>query len=252
VEHFWERCPISKAFSARAKMAKAFKDYTSFLPHAAADTVRASIDGLIESVSKRPKDLLELGKMAEATFYADSAEYWSDELYLPFARAVAGNKKIKEADRSRFAAHVKILENSSEGSPLPQLNLRLADGSSVELDSLLSRGETIIMFDDPDNTAASLGRIRLAANIAARQLSDAHVVKFVIVNPGEASGEWFDSMKSLPSRWVAGAMPEAGEYFDMRIRPAIYRINNKGVITNKYLTVDGLISRYEEIVAMYR
>ena len=66
------------------------------LPLANRDTVFISIDRLIDKVKKRPENLLALTRMAEAAFYSDSAIIPSDEVYLPFAKAVAGHKKSKE------------------------------------------------------------------------------------------------------------------------------------------------------------
>ena len=74
-------------------MQKAFDDYVALIPYADAQTVHQSIDNLIKTVGKNPKNLLTLAEMAEGALYADTAAITCDECYLPFAQAVAANRK---------------------------------------------------------------------------------------------------------------------------------------------------------------
>ena len=71
------------------------------------DTVHMAVDRLIDKVKKSGPNTLTLAQMAERWLWADSAEILSEEIYLPFAKAAATHKKISNADRARFASHVK-------------------------------------------------------------------------------------------------------------------------------------------------
>ena len=135
VEHFWDRCDLKSAFSSRAKMKSAFKDYTSFAVYANKDTLNMSIDNLIKQVAKQPKNLLTLGYIAEECLYSDSAEIYSEELYYPFAKAVALSKKISNAEKARFVRQEKILANSQVGMTCPNFYFTMVDATKANFEN---------------------------------------------------------------------------------------------------------------------
>lgn len=252
VEHFWDRCNFGSAFLSKGKMATAFSDFAAFMPHASADTVHAAIDKLITNVKKKaPKNVGDLAEMAEATFYADTARFWSDEIYLPFARAAATNKKVPSAQRERFAAHTLVLENSQEGMKIPSLVMTLRDGTKSNLDSLASPC-TIVLFESPGCTDCSLTRARLAANISVKQLIDARILRVADIYMNKPDAAWKESVGTLPANWTVAACPEAERYVDMRVTPAIYMLDKENRILYKHMTIDRLLSHLESVVNRHR
>ena len=149
VEHFWDRCNLKSAFSSRDKMAKAFRDYVTYMQFATKDTTITSINKLIKEVQKKPKNMLTLAQIAEETLYGDSALFWSDELYLQFTNAVIKTKKISKADKARYEHHTKILTNSLTNSTLPK------------------NGESSIFFRRYSSFIASMG-VRVSRVIFSR------------------------------------------------------------------------------------
>lgn len=248
VEHFWDRCNFKNAFSSKARMATAFADFAGFMPHAAADTVHAAIDKLINAVKKRPADLLSLTEMAEGTFYADTARFWSDELYLPFAKAAAGNKKIPAANRDKYAKHVNVLEHSQTGMQVPGLSMTLRDGSAWTTDSLTAP-VTVIMFEPKDCPDCSMTRTRLAANISAQELINAGILKIVYIYIGQPTDEWKTQVASLPGNWIVAACPEADRYFDLRVVPSLYMLDENRSILSKHISLNQLIQRFENVTS---
>lgn len=251
VEHFWDRCNFNNAFSAKAKMAGAFADFAGFMPHAAADTVHMAIDKLIDSVKKRPASLLSLTEMAEGTFYADTARFWSDELYLPFAKAAANNKKIPAEQRKKYAAQVKVLENSQVGMKVPALNATLRNGTSWNLDSI-SAPVSVILFDTPGCIDCTMTRARLAANISAQALIDSGILQIAYIYMGEPTDAWRDNVSTIPQNWIVAACPEAEQYFDMRVVPAIYMLDENRTILSKHISLNQLIQRFETVTNQAR
>ena len=243
VDHFWDRCNFNTAFSSLQRLDAAFGDWIQFMPYASADTVHMSIDRLLEKVKKSGPNTLALARMAEKRLWADTAEIRSDEIYLPFAKAAATHKKISGADRARFAAHVKMIENSSVGSSLPPLKLTAPDGSK----SLLSDIEgtnVVLFFNDPDCSDCNMARVRLSADYNARRLIDAGKLVFVSIYPGEPNDAvWLAAATEYPQNWTIVAAPDADEYFDLRETPAIYLVNNK-IIKVKNVPVDNLLNGF--------
>ncbi len=246
VEHFWDRCDMKGAFSSRAKLAEAFRDYVSFMPYASADTVHASIDALIAAVKNDKNHLLTLGEIAEQALYSDSAEVYSDELYLPFAAAVASNKKIPAASRARFEHQATVLANSSIGSTAPAMPFTTIGGESSDL-SKVESPYILLFFNDPDCEDCSLVKVRLSADYNTRALIDKGILKIVSIYPDEANDEWRATASSYPESWIVGASPTADDYFDMRHAPVMYFLDNAHKVVAKDIVIDNLLRAMEMI-----
>lgn len=241
VEHFWDKCNLKSAFSSRDKMTKAFRDYITYMQFAAKDTTISSINNLIKTVQKTPKNMLTLGEIAEETLYGDSAMFWSDELYLYFANAVINTKKLSKAEKARYKHHSTVLTNSMVGSKLPNFTFTTPKGEKVEFDSV-NAPAIILFFNDIECADCQLAKVRLATNINLNKLIDNGVIKIVTIYPGEPSKEWETEVESYPNNWIIGANEDIYDMFDMRTSPTIYQLDDKHTIIAKNLNVEGIIS----------
>lgn len=241
VEHFWDKCNLKSAFSSRDKMAKAFRDYITYMQFAAKDTTISSINNLIKAVQKTPKNMLTLGEIAEETLYGDSAMFWSDELYLYFANAVINTKKLSKAEKARYKHHSTVLTNSMVGSKLPNFTFTTPKGEKVEFDSV-NAPAIILFFNDIECADCQLAKVRLATNINLNKLINNGVIKIVTIYPGEPSKEWETEVESYPNNWIIGANEDIYDMFDMRTSPTIYQLDDKHTIIAKNLNVEGIIS----------
>ncbi len=242
VDHFWDYCDLKKAFSSRAKMAGAFSDYLSFMPHATADTVYMSIDKFLKKLEKQPNDLLFIARKAEEYLYSDSAKFWSDELYLPFARAVAKNKKIDKANKQRFEHFARILSSTQIGMPAPELKYTDRNGNPGTYAADTTYSVTVLFFNDPDCDDCRLARARLNADIKASYLQKQGIMRVVSICPGEADDAWKDAVKTYPENWAVGATPDADEIYDIRNTPSFYLIDENNVIQAKNIGIDEVIA----------
>lgn len=241
VEHFWDRCNLKSAFSSRDKMAKAFRDYVTYMQFATKDTTITSINKLIKEVQKKPKNMLTLAQIAEETLYGDSALFWSDELYLQFTNAVIKTKKISKADKARYEHHTKILTNSLTNSTLQNFEYEIPNGEKQQFDSIKAPA-IILFFNDIDCTDCQLAKVRLATDINLNKLIDLGVIKIVSIYPGEANEEWKMEASNYPKNWIVGACNDIYDMFDMRVIPTIYQLDENHKIIAKNLNVDGILS----------
>ncbi len=241
VEHFWDRCDLKSAFSARAKLAGAFNDYVSFMPYADAEVVHRSIDKLISQVKKDPKHLLILGEMAENALYGDSAEMVSDEAYLPFAKAVAGCKKIPGEQRARFEHQARVLAQSQTGQVFPELQLTGADGTAKNI-SAITTPYTIVFINDPDCSDCRMARVRLATNYDAQRLINSGSLTIVSVYPDAPDELWSESIADYPATWVVTASADVDDRVDMRSTPTFYFLDSAKKIVAKNIPVDNIIN----------
>ena len=239
--HFWDFCELSKAFSARQKMANEFSVYLSILKNASVDSALASVERLAKKLEKQPNDLLFLARQAEAKLYSDTAEAWVDGLYLPFAEAVVKHKKIDKASKSRFAHQATILKNTMMGGPAGPLPYTTREGATRNL-STDSAEVLVVFFNDPDCSDCDMARIRLDADISTTELINEGKVKIVAISLTEPNEEWKKSVANYPASWTVGANPEADLIYDLRSgTPNFYIIDRKHNVRFKHLQIDQML-----------
>lgn len=249
IEHFWDRCPWKMAYTDPAKMESTLRDFADMLPLAAPDTVHASIEHLIKQTQKKPADFATLMRLAEAVFNSDSAAIMSDEVYLPFVEAAAGYKKFKSDERDVYARKAQVMRSSSMGATLPPLTASLRNGEAYALNDTTSGAQTyVLIFETPGNAAARFDRVRFAANIAARRLIDAGLVKPLLIATTKANDDWWKSTDGLPEQWIVAEMPQAADYFDLRVNPAIYMLNGNMEVVSKWMPMSSLIANCEQLM----
>lgn len=242
VSRFWDRCNFGTAFRSPERLEQAFRDWVFIMEHASADTVHASVDRLIEKFNKKGPETLALATMAETWLYGDSGMV-SEELYLPFARAAANHRKIAPAEKARFAAHVKIMESSSLGANVPDLEFIRPDGSRGTLADIRG-GSVLLFFNDPDCPDCNMARVRLGADYNARQLIDRGELIIVSIYPDEPDDQWRTAAAAYPSNWTVCAIPEADQYFDLRESPSFYFLNSRHKVLAKNLSAEYLLGAF--------
>lgn len=248
VTHFWDRADFKSAFSKREALHNTFGDWIGFMPYASADSVHAAIDRLLARSAKSPEQILAIGRMAEQWVYSDTAQIFSEEIYRPFAAAVASNKKIKAADRARFENHVRIIDNTTTGKPVGHVNLIKPDGSHTSLDSIHTQ-MIVLLFNDYDCDDCSLARVRLSADINANALIRAGLLTVLSIQPGEASPEWIQAAASYPDNWVVGADTDADEWFALRSSPYIMLLDSRHRLLAKGIDINGLLAAMAHLKA---
>lgn len=240
-DHFWDFCDMTKAFSARQKMAQEMKVYLSIVANAEPSRGIAGVNALMKKLEEQPKDQLFLAGVAEQELYGDTAELWIDELYLPIAQAVAANKRLSKAERARFANQATVLSNSLVGKRFPSLAYTTRDGEkrNVQADS----AEVVVLFfNDPDCSDCALTRVRLDADVSMTQLIDEGKVKVVAISLCEPDEEWRESVSNYPATWTVGAAPDADLTVDLRNgTPDIYLLGRRNAIRYKHLNADQVI-----------
>jgi len=247
VEHFWDKMPWKKAYTMPGKMEATLRNFAGLLPLAAADTVYLSINKLINGASKKAENFKALMPMAEATFHSDTAMFYSDDVYLPFARAAAAHKKLDKGERERYARQAQIIESSAQGKTLPGLQITRRDGSTFALNDTTSGAQSYVIIIETEESGR-FDRVEFAANIAARQLVTAGLLKPVLIYAGEARDDWWSSTDGLPEQWSVGQLPDAGDYFDLRVAPAIYMADPQMVVATKWMPMPSLISNCEHLI----
>lgn len=246
VTHFWDRCNLQSAILNREAFKGAFMDYISFMPYAEATATHESIARLISAYEKSPEHILTLAELAEEAVYNGEADFISDEIFLPFAKAVVENKKISKTKKARLAHEAKIVEQTEVGKPAPELKYTLRDGTASKLSS--TQGAHVLLFvNDPDCDECRMTRIRLSADHNINQLLEDGLLRIVSIYPDEYSAEWAQDVANYNPRWIVGAAPDIDEEYDLRTSPALYYLNPQGIILSKTLDPDNLLEAFHVV-----
>lgn len=248
VNHFWDRCNLQSAILKRDAFKEAFMDYISFMPYADASAVHESIQRLIAAYTKSPQHVLTLAELAEEAVYNGEAEFMSDEIFLPFAKAAVDNKKISKTSKARIAHEAKVVEQTQLGKVMPNLNYTLRDGNKGQLAD--NFGTHVLVFvNDPDCDECRTARIRLSADHNINEFLDAGQLKVVSIYPGDYSAEWAQDVANYNPRWIVAAAPDVDEELDLRFTPSIYYLNPQGEILSKNSSIDSLLEGFHRVNA---
>ena len=247
MEHFWDRCDLKSVFSSVKKFQGAFSDYVDLMPFASGEVMKHSVESFLKEVGKKPKNLLTVAEMAEGLLYSDTAHVRCDECYLPFAQAVASNKKLSKAERARFDYQAKVLSRSQVGMTAPDIAYTTREGKSERLSDIAYGPYILIFINDPSCDECAMARVRLQADYALNSLIDKGLIKVLSLYPGEYDPDWAEQARDYSSRWIVGAAPDADEYFDMRNPPVFYYLNGNHKILSKSLAVDNLIEAFRRV-----
>lgn len=250
VEHFWDRVAWKTAYTAPARMEQSLRDFASFLPLAAPDTVRASVEKLIKESSKKPANFEKLMQMAEATFRSDTASLFSAEVYLPFARAAAAYKKFPAGLRERYARQVQVMESSTAGSVLPAIEAVRRDGSRFALNDTTAGAQSyVLIIERPSDIDGRFERVRFTANSAASELIEAGMLKPILVLAAAEDDEsWWKSVENLPAQWSVGRLADAESWFDLRVSPSVYMMDPSMTVVSEWMPLSTLIVNCENLV----
>lgn len=240
VEHYWDFCDFKKAFSSKPKMSESFNTFLSFMPFATPEVSRRGVAKFIKSLEKQPNNLLFIAGEAENMLFTDSAEFVGEEIYLMFAKAVADNKKIDRASRSRFVRHAELLEHNRVGLKAPDFVYTDRHGVTCHFDNDTAN-VVLLMISDPDCEECRMARIRLDADINASRLIDKGVLKVVNITPLEATSQWKEAVKNYPEKWVVGASDTFDDKYNFFTVPSFYLINNDRIIRVKNTDIDTVL-----------
>lgn len=244
VSRFWRPCDFKSAMSKTDKLRATFNDWIGLMPYATADTVHAAIKNLLATVTKSGPQTLMLAQIAEESVYSDSAEYYSAEIFLPFAKAAMDHKKIPADKKAHFAGLVKKIENVQPGKPVGHLEFRNADGTKQGIDNFKTQIVAVV-FNSHANSDSSLARVRLSADYNINKLIEARLLTVISLEPGEPTKEWLEAAASYPSNWIVGAAPDACEWFELPTEPTILLLDGRHRVLAKDVAVEGLMGAME-------
>lgn len=250
ITHYWDYCDLKKAFSSKQKIVAAFKEYLDLMPLASRDTAMPAIDKFIKSIDK-PENIITIVSAAEDYIHSDTSSVYSDELYFPFVKAAATNKKLSSAQKARYEHQYKVLSNSMVNMKMPNIEFidRYNNRNSLYTDS----AKVIIVYlFDTDCEDCAMTKIRLDADVNTTKLIDTGTLKIIALTNSAPDGEFLERVKTYPKSWVVGANPELDEIIDIQSVPAFYILDNTHTIFGKNLVLDQVLAINRQLAESVR
>lgn len=231
VEHLWDDCNLEKEdITNIASFRETFNDYISFFILADLNVVEKSIDKFIDRVSKNEKNLATVIGFTNTELFSPSAQYWSDDVYAIFAKALIGNKRVDKNVKAELQRNVRIIDNSRKGLVMGDIPLVEAAGKAASLHGLKSEC-TILFFNVDGCVDCSIYKLRLSTDVVTNRLINAGVVSVVSVYPEGADAA--SKMASDPETWRKAIVPDLYDTYDFRIVPCVYVLDKDKRIVDK-------------------
>lgn len=233
-QHFWDNYDISKPIANDDDFLRAFRDFIEFFQYANRNVVMTSIGNLMNKARSNTPNLLKVAKAAELSLFFPTAVYYSDEVYVEFARAMASNNSLKKEVRTYYADQLARINACQEQKTLTDIELVMADGSKQKL-SAVADTTTTVMFFYVDGADSSIGRTRLSADANLESLIDDGTVRVISVYLGKYKPGFADAM---PSKWINTCSEQALDIYDFRALPCVYIVGRDLLLMTKNISVD--------------
>lgn len=240
MKHFWDNMNFKsgKAVDQYA-LTHAFSVYSSAMPYASREAVEQSTKELIKKLQKNPALLLQFTKAAEENLYGNRAQFWVDEIYIPFLQALVNAKKIDKVRKIKYERQLKLLSNSQPGTIAPNFTFTKPDGTPGRYFPM--RTPTLIEFGSPTCHECRMARLKLESNVALQNAVNNGQVSILFIIP-EEEDDWQNKVSSYNSKWAVGSSDDVADIYDIRLSPTFYVIGNDGKIIAKNITADNAVS----------
>ena len=239
ITHFWENYDISKPITDDAAFETTFRDFVGFFRYAHRNVVMMVVRDLVNKAQSNVTNLQKLGRVAERALYGVEAEYWSDEVYVAFAKGLASSKQLPKDVRDHYGSQLARINAVQVGAVL-DFEYVGADGLKHRLNELPAAKSYILLFVD-DSTDSTIGRLRLSTDVALNSLLESGNAKLICLCMNSYSNDWATTAATYCDNWTVGCSEDLIKQLDLRSFPCCYVLDSQRTIVNKALSVEGLM-----------
>lgn len=244
ITHFWDSFDISKPISDDAAFETTFRDYVDFFRYSHRNVVMATVRDFVNKAQSNTANLLKVGEVAERALYGTDAEYWSDEVYVAFAKALAACKQLPRNVRDHYAEQLSRINSVRVGSILDFEYVDI-NGLKQRLSNLTAKSYILLFLDD--STDSMIGRLRLSTDVALNALLGGGEAVLVCLSTNKYSAEWAKAATGYADNWVIGCGENLSRDLDLRAFPCCYILDEQRTIVNKALSVESLMAAVNPI-----
>lgn len=239
ITHFWDNFDISKPITDDAAFERTFRDFVDFFRFGHRNVVLGAARDLVNKAQSNAGNLQKLGEVAERALYGNEAEYWSDEVYVAFARTLAGSKQLPRQVRDYYAEQLSRINSVQLGSVLDFEYVGL-DGLKHRLSEVEAKSYVLLFIDD--STDSMIGRLRLSTDVAVNALINQGETTLICLCMNKYSSDWSSVASAYADNWIIGCGENLIRDLDLRVFPCCYLLDSQRTIVNKSLSVESLMS----------
>ncbi len=241
VQHFWDKCELTKPFAAEndSLLLEAMMTYFDIMKAGAnVNLSLSSVRNLMFKSQANHDNFLKLASLAEYILYYHDTDV-VDDLYITFAQSVADASWAKKEVRNHYSEQIKRLTTSKLGQPLYDFEYTSIDGIRKHLTDNRSASAAIyvVMLSDGDS-GSSIERMRLSTDITFGKLVDDGHIKVINIILGDAPKQWDADSRSYSEKWEVGSSKDLAGKLDIRIMPCLYVLDEEFRVIAKNKTVD--------------
>lgn len=239
ITHFWDGFDISKPITDDAAFERTFRDFVDFFRYSHRNVVMSTVRDFINKAQSNASNLQKVGQVAESALYGTEAEYWSDEVYVAFAKALAGSKQLPRDVRDHYASQLARINSVQVGSMLDFEFIGL-DGLKQHLSDLNAKTFILLFLDD--STDSMIGRLRLSTDVALNALLNEGEATLVCLCANKYTADWASAAAGYADNWIIGCGENLAKDLDLRAFPVCYMLDDQRTILNKTLSVEALMT----------
>lgn len=242
VQHFWDKCELTKPFESRndSLLMEAMITYFDIMRAGANVNVSlSSVRDLMFKSQANHDNFLKLASIAEYLLYYHDFDF-IDDLYITFAQSVADVSWAKKDVRSHFAEQVRRLNASKLGQLMTDFEFTSITGAKKRLSDCKSSAKLYVLFFSDNDTGSSIERMRLNTDVAFSEAVESGQVEVINILTTDVPKNWDADSQSYASTWIVGASKDVTGKIDMRMMPCIYILDENLTVVAKNKTVDFL------------
>lgn len=242
VQHFWDKCELTRPFDARndSLLMEAMLTYFDIMRAGANVNVSlSSVRDLMFKAQANHDNFLRLASVAEYLLYYHDFDF-IDDLYITFAQAVADASWVKKDMRNHYASQVKRLNSSKLGQVMADFEFTSITGAKKRLSDCKSPAKLYVLLFSDNDSGSSIERMRLSTDVAFSQAVESGQVEVINILATDVPKKWDADSQSYSTTWVVGASKDVATKLDLRIMPCLYILDEDFKVIAKNKTVDFL------------
>ena len=242
VQHFWDKCELTRPFDARndSLLMEAMLTYFDIMRAGANVNVSlSSVRDLMFKAQANHDNFLRLASVAEYLLYYHDFDF-IDDLYITFAQAVADASWVKKDMRNHYAGQVKRLNSSKLGQVMADFEFTSITGAKKRLSDCKSPAKLYVLLFSDNDSGSSIERMRLSTDVAFSQAVESGQVEVINILATDVPKKWDADSQSYSATWVVGASKDVTTKLDLRIMPCLYILDEDFKVIAKNKTVDFL------------
>ncbi len=236
VLHYWDN--LDGAEITESAFDTAFRRWIGYVTLFNTGVRRQAMQALAEQCRSDKDVYLCVMGIAEEALYRPHSELFNYPLYGLFLEAFLDTDLLTEAERLRPEFQIEDVRRAAEGTPAPDFEMTLRDGSTTTFHALLAADRpTLIIFYDPECESCHEAMEQI------RQEGLDKAFRVVTVDIEEDNDLWRRNPAPGTSAWTDAYAAEAvgsGELYSLPTTPSIYLVSPARLVLRKLPRLDDL------------